>query len=154
MSTKLQLPAIGWIPVFAPCSECYSLVVRESREVYSGQQDNCYGCDNRLTVQRIAETGPSLTDMLSAFTQLDDLEKTHLWKAAVLAFDTRQFASNDLIERWMAHHELEGFIHKDDKMEWMIFEREDLNPQDATVLVMLDEGVVGRCLLTSENCGA
>ncbi len=150
MSTKLELPAIGWMPVFAPCSECFSLVDRESRSVYSGQQANCYGCDNRLTVQRIAETGPSLTDMLSAFTLAEDAAITKLWKAAVLAFDSRQFNS-EAIERWLAHHELDGFTHKDDKMEWQIFEREDQAAQDATVLVLLDQGVVGRCLLAPEN---
>jgi hypothetical protein len=144
---KLQIPAIGWQAVFAPCSECLDIVQRASKgSPYSGQQVDCYSCQNRLTVTRIEQIGKSMTDELTGCRSIEighDLGGD--WTVVELSFDTRK-RSDRQIENWMVRHELEGFEKVDRKMEWSIFASGERRA--ASVLVLLDDGVVGRCLNT------
>lgn len=141
---QLQLPALGWRMAYDPCSECWGIIERESKTlIYAGQQQDCYQCHNRMTVTRIADDGPSRTEMLSAFER--DADQPREWTIASLAF-------NDLFTRssvadWFSRHGLEGFPAEPTKraMEWSIFEK--TKSTEDSILTPLDDGVVALCTL-------
>lgn len=146
---QLQIPALGWRMAFDPCSECLSIVEREAEtNVYAGQQHDCYACQNRLTVQRIERDGPSMTDMLSAFTREGDQPRE--WTLASLSFHDNHFTRSGATD-WIASYELEGFPAEPTKraMEWSIFEKTQSTEDSA--LVPLGDGVIGLCILVESK---
>ena len=148
MSTQIQMPAIGWRMAFAPCAECRSIVEQESKgSIYPGQQCRCYACDNILTVQSTVREGMSMTDDLSAFVTDAELKVSKEWDLVEIAFHNDRFTFGS-IDKWMASYGQAGFKASRREMEWSIFAKES-NPE-ASVLVLLDDGVVGRCLLVSQ----
>lgn len=138
---QLQLPTRGWLAAVPPCSECYEVVNRALGSSHqTGQAILCYNCDNRLTLQRIAPTGPSITDRLSAFERsVDRLPATFL--PQTLAFQEASFFSTSMMEEWIKDRELAGFTLKDARMGWTYFARP--GNSDAGTLVPLGPGVVG-----------
>ena len=142
--TQLQLPALGWRIAFAPCSECWGIIERESKTlIYAGQQQDCYECRNRMTVTRIADDGLSRTEMLSAFER--EADQPREWSIASLAFNdlfTRSITAN-----WISRHGLEGFPTEptETAMEWSVFKKAEST--EDSVLTPLGDGVVALCIL-------
>lgn len=139
---QLILPALGFLVSKAPCSECCEVVVRSSqRHIYAGQQETCYDCGNPLNVQRIADDGVRATDLVFE-RDAEPRSKTH--EVVEVSFDRRRF-NDSAIAKWLEHYGLEGFKHVQSRLDWSTFRTDKATPE-ACVVVMLDEGVVGRCL--------
>lgn len=144
--SKLKVPARGWVGAFDPCSECLSLVERESASlVQTGQQVDCYACGNRLTMVLTEERSVSPFDIWSPFCEPEEGHE-RAYEVVELFFHQRHYNAGE-IQRWLAGRGVEGFdapIRK--KMDWAAVARESGVSEDS-VLAFLDEGVVGRCLL-------
>ena len=145
MSTQLQIPAIGWRTAITPCSECFATVAKESNQrLYAGQQQDCYSCGNRMTVERTSQIAGHQTDMLSTFERGEHAVKK--WDVVELAFHERHYPRGSA-SAWMERYGLEGFPESVTKrsIDWAVYTKK--SNSGASVLVHLDDGVVGRCLL-------
>ena len=146
MST-LQIPAIGWMSAVSPCTECLRIVAHESRRnVYAGQQHDCYDCQNRLTVQRIVQDGPAMTRTEAVLAD-DSIFAEKKWTVVEVAFDDT--FTSEARDAWMLNYGMEGFQQRSNRLGWAIFNKEANS--EASVLVLLDDGVVGRCLLDTAD---
>ena len=52
-------------------------------------------------------------------------------------------------DAWMLNYGMEGFQQRSNRLGWAIFNKEANS--EASVLVLLDDGVVGRCLLDTAD---
>jgi hypothetical protein len=143
-NTSIKLPPTGWRTAGEPCSECLLIVEHESKSiVWPGRQHDCYNCANRLTAVRTEKQGASTHDRYSALASYD--ESIREYKLSAVIFAKKSF-SEDRSERWLADRELTEFEKSGMKgIDWSVFTK-NTDP-DACVLVMLADGVIGRCLL-------
>lgn len=152
-TATLQLPVMGFLVSKAPCSECCEIVVRESqRLIYAGHQTLCYDCNNPLNVIRVArdEVGGEARDARATdlIYERDSIPRTKSHDVVEVSFDRRLHPGNSM-QKWLERFKLEGFVQKQARLDWVTFRSEKATPE-ACVVVMLDEGVVGRCLSQSK----
>jgi len=140
---ELKVPATGWCLVSNPCPECLVLVERLSRVfTYPGNQADCYACGNRLTNVR-TEKVASNYDRYSGFGGYGDSASEY--RITEMAFLRSLYTERDM-QDWMTKHGLEGFETVGAAgTDWTVFSKQD--DPDACVFVLLEQGVIGRCVL-------
>ncbi len=143
-NTSIKLPPTGWRTAVEPCSECLLIIEHESKSItWPGRSHDCYNCVNRLTAIRTEKEGPSSHDRFSSLASYD--EAIREYKLTAVLFAKKNF-SEARIERWLADRELVKFEKDGTKgLDWAVFTK--TTSSEACVLVMLGEGVIGRCLL-------
>jgi hypothetical protein len=143
-NTNIKLPPTGWRFATDPCAECLIIVEFESQKVtWPGRQVDCYNCANRLTAVRTEKQGPSAHDRYSSLASYD--ESIREYKLTEIMFARKRFSTN-LIERWLIDRELANFEKSGSKgIDWDVFTKS--TDSEACVLVMLGDGIIGRCVL-------